>query len=108
MLKIGEFEVDENDRPAFPPKILSTEVVWNPFDDIIPREQPKVKEAAAAATQKALEHRPATYVNTIHLLSMEFYYLNNNFLNSAKTLDYYHLVMKQRKRNKNYPLHKQK
>ncbi|CAG8502428.1 1502_t:CDS:2 [Funneliformis mosseae] len=37
VLKIGELEIDENERPLYPPKIISTEVVWNPFDDIIPR-----------------------------------------------------------------------
>ena len=58
VLKINEFEVDENDRPTFPPKIIRTEVVWNPFDDIIPREQAKVKEAAASA--KPTENRAAT------------------------------------------------
>ncbi|CAG8591717.1 1209_t:CDS:10, partial [Diversispora eburnea] len=37
VLKIGELEVDKNERPLYPPKILSTEVIWNPFDDIVPR-----------------------------------------------------------------------
>ncbi|RHZ89882.1 hypothetical protein Glove_9g107 [Diversispora epigaea] len=37
VLKIGELEVDKNERPLYPPKILSTEVIGNPFDDIIPR-----------------------------------------------------------------------
>lgn len=58
MLKINEFEVDENDRPSFPPKILSVEVVWNPFDDIIPREQPKVRELETA--KPAVDKRGAT------------------------------------------------
>lgn len=30
--------MDENDTPINPPKIISADVVWNPFDDIIPRD----------------------------------------------------------------------
>ena len=35
---MGANEVDANDRPLYPPRILSTEVVHNPFDDIAPRD----------------------------------------------------------------------
>eukprot|EP01095_Lingulamoeba_sp_RSL-Kostka_P010632 TRINITY_DN3865_c0_g1_i2.p1 TRINITY_DN3865_c0_g1~~TRINITY_DN3865_c0_g1_i2.p1 ORF type:complete len:476 (+),score=173.83 TRINITY_DN3865_c0_g1_i2:186-1613(+) len=38
VLKMNDYEVDSNNRPIEPPKILSVDVVWNPFDDIIPRE----------------------------------------------------------------------
>lgn len=37
VLKIGDVDVDESDRPIDPPRILSTEVLWNPYDDIVPR-----------------------------------------------------------------------
>lgn len=37
VLRMGECEVGENDRPVEAIKILSCEVLWNPFDDIIPR-----------------------------------------------------------------------
>lgn len=38
LLRLGEVETDKDDRPLDPvPKILSVEVLWNPFDDIIPR-----------------------------------------------------------------------
>ncbi|XP_029208957.2 spliceosome-associated protein CWC27 homolog [Acropora millepora] len=37
MLKMEDCEVGEDDRPLFPPKIKSTEVLHNPFDDIVPR-----------------------------------------------------------------------
>eukprot|EP01112_Ceratiomyxa_fruticulosa_P007038 TRINITY_DN1810_c0_g1_i1.p1 TRINITY_DN1810_c0_g1~~TRINITY_DN1810_c0_g1_i1.p1 ORF type:complete len:455 (+),score=107.12 TRINITY_DN1810_c0_g1_i1:958-2322(+) len=43
IFKVNEMEVDENERPLYPPKILSIEVVWNPFDDIIPREKKAVQ-----------------------------------------------------------------
>jgi len=37
VLRMGECEVGEDDRPIESIKILSCEVLWNPFDDIIPR-----------------------------------------------------------------------
>ncbi|KAL1353395.1 hypothetical protein HN51_017346 [Arachis hypogaea] len=38
LLRLGEVETDKNDRPLDPPpKILSVEVLWNPFEDIVPR-----------------------------------------------------------------------
>lgn len=38
VLRLGESEVGEEERPLFPPRILSAEVLSNPFDDIIPRD----------------------------------------------------------------------
>lgn len=37
MLKLEEFLVDRNDKPKDPPKIIKTEILSNPFDDILPR-----------------------------------------------------------------------
>ena len=34
---MGECEVDSHDCPIDPIKIIKAEVLWNPFDDIIPR-----------------------------------------------------------------------
>ncbi len=31
-------QTDENDRPLDPPVLKEAEVVWNPFDDVVPRE----------------------------------------------------------------------
>jgi peptidyl-prolyl cis-trans isomerase SDCCAG10 len=39
VLRMGDVEVDENDRPIEPPRILSGEVLANPFDDIVPRQE---------------------------------------------------------------------
>jgi peptidyl-prolyl cis-trans isomerase SDCCAG10 len=44
VLKMSDLETNENDVPLYPPKVLKTEVLWNPFTDIVPRnkiEQPK-------------------------------------------------------------------
>ncbi|EPS58643.1 hypothetical protein M569_16170 [Genlisea aurea] len=41
LIQLGEIETDKDDRPLEPlPKILSVEVLWNPFDDIVPRTTP--------------------------------------------------------------------
>ncbi|XP_034683697.1 peptidyl-prolyl cis-trans isomerase CYP57 [Vitis riparia] len=37
--RLGDVEIDKNDRPVDPPpKIISVEVLWNPFDDLVPRK----------------------------------------------------------------------
>lgn len=39
-------QVDETDRPLEPPVLREVEVVWNPFDDIVPRRDGKaIREA---------------------------------------------------------------
>ncbi len=45
-LKIGELEVVEGtDRPVEPPHIVRVDVVWNPFEDIVPRNlRPRAEE----------------------------------------------------------------
>lgn len=37
LMKIGDLETDKDDRPVDPPVINSVEVLWNPFDDVVPR-----------------------------------------------------------------------
>lgn len=46
MLKLEESEVDQNERPMYPQRILKTEVLLNPFEEIVPREvlRSKTKE----------------------------------------------------------------
>lgn len=47
ILKANDYQVNEEDRPLFPPKIIKTQVILNPFDDIVPRKkqvQPKQEE----------------------------------------------------------------
>eukprot|EP01102_Stenamoeba_stenopodia_P001915 TRINITY_DN1172_c0_g1_i1.p1 TRINITY_DN1172_c0_g1~~TRINITY_DN1172_c0_g1_i1.p1 ORF type:complete len:483 (-),score=163.03 TRINITY_DN1172_c0_g1_i1:81-1529(-) len=50
LMKMNNLEVDSSDRPLYPPKITSTEILWNPFDDIIPR--PKAPKPVAAPPPK--------------------------------------------------------
>ncbi|XP_034237276.1 spliceosome-associated protein CWC27 homolog [Thrips palmi] len=44
MMKLEDALVDRDDRPQYPHKIISTEVLFNPFPDIVPRVLPKQKE----------------------------------------------------------------
>ncbi|KAL6258112.1 hypothetical protein P5V15_010029 [Pogonomyrmex californicus] len=44
MLKLEDALVDENDRPQYPQKILKTEVLNNPFSDIVPRVSEKKED----------------------------------------------------------------
>lgn len=39
MLKLEDGDVDDDDRPEYPQKIKTVEVVDNPFPDIVPREK---------------------------------------------------------------------
>lgn len=48
LLALADVETDKDDRPVYPPKILSVEVLWNPFDDIVPRQLKKIESAAKA------------------------------------------------------------
>ncbi|XP_076392747.1 spliceosome-associated protein CWC27 homolog [Megachile rotundata] len=51
MLKLEEALVDENDRPLYPPKVIKTEILNNPFSDIVPRTTPKRSEEAKDSTK---------------------------------------------------------
>ena len=51
---IGEVEVGADDAPAPPaPAVTHAEVVWNPFDDLVPRTTPAAAAAAREAAAKA-------------------------------------------------------
>ncbi|KAK2465481.1 hypothetical protein APHAL10511_002373 [Amanita phalloides] len=58
VLKIGEMELDDNERPLYPPKIKSIRIVDNPFDDIVPRitaEEKRVQQRAKIQAQRERE-----------------------------------------------------
>ena len=44
VLRMGEADVDGKDRPTDSIKIISVEVLWNPFDDIVPRNISHIKK----------------------------------------------------------------
>jgi cyclophilin family peptidyl-prolyl cis-trans isomerase len=73
---IGEVEVGPDDAPIPPaPVIKSVEVVWNPFEDIVPRTTAaaaaaaRAAAAAAAAKAAAKAARPAAATRDAKLLS---------------------------------------
>ncbi|KAJ8040611.1 Spliceosome-associated protein CWC27-like [Holothuria leucospilota] len=53
VLKFGDIEVDGDDRPVYPPKIKSTEVLSNPFDDIKPRVTSKKEDTSVEKKKKS-------------------------------------------------------
>ncbi|KAI9366080.1 cyclophilin-like domain-containing protein [Zopfochytrium polystomum] len=75
LLKIGEVETGDDDRPLYPPKILRIEVLSPPFDDIEPRisreeREAQLREAAnAAAKAKSAVKVPAK--RNVNLLSFD-------------------------------------
>ncbi|KAJ1524240.1 hypothetical protein ONE63_010756 [Megalurothrips usitatus] len=52
MMKLDDALVDHDDRPQYPPKINSVEVLSNPFPDIVPRVLPKQKEKKTKKKEK--------------------------------------------------------
>ena len=54
MIKLGEMTVDRNERPHHPHKIISTEILNNPFDDILPRETVSRKSKAESRKSEPL------------------------------------------------------
>ncbi|KAI9007905.1 hypothetical protein CLU79DRAFT_829608 [Phycomyces nitens] len=56
VMTMAEMEIDENERPLYPPRIKSTEIVLNPFDDIIPRISEREKMVAKAIEMQKAEH----------------------------------------------------
>ncbi|KAL1222340.1 Peptidyl-prolyl cis-trans isomerase CYP57 [Cardamine amara subsp. amara] len=49
LLRLGEVDTTKDDRPLDPaPKILSVEVLWNPFEDIVPRVLAKTLQESVA------------------------------------------------------------
>ncbi|XP_032218744.2 spliceosome-associated protein CWC27 homolog isoform X2 [Nematostella vectensis] len=52
MIKMADMEVDDNDHPLYPPKVIRTEVLSNPFDDIEPRQNQRKPEKKANHEKK--------------------------------------------------------
>ncbi|EGD80493.1 cyclophilin-16 [Salpingoeca rosetta] len=60
VLKMGELPTDENDQPEEPPRIIRTEVLSNPFDDIVPRKlAPRVPQQDEESEAKRRRRRKA-------------------------------------------------
>ncbi|KAH9939133.1 cyclophilin-like protein [Amylocystis lapponica] len=57
VMKIGEMEIDANERPVYPPKIKGVRIIDNPFDDIVPRITAEEKRVQQRAREKAQRER---------------------------------------------------
>ncbi|XP_067586905.1 spliceosome-associated protein CWC27 homolog [Pseudorca crassidens] len=57
MLRLTEVDIDDEERPRNPHKIKCCEVLFNPFDDIIPREIKKPKKEKPEEEVKKLKPR---------------------------------------------------
>lgn len=57
MLRLTEVDIDDEERPRNPHKIKSCEVLFNPFDDIIPREIKKPKKEKPEEEVKKLKSK---------------------------------------------------
>ncbi|XP_010447295.1 PREDICTED: peptidyl-prolyl cis-trans isomerase CYP57-like [Camelina sativa] len=66
LLRLGEVDTGKDDRPLDPaPKILSVEVLWNPFEDIVPRVLANTSQESVAEVQEP----PKKPVKKLNLLS---------------------------------------
>nr|XP_011770341.1 LOW QUALITY PROTEIN: peptidyl-prolyl cis-trans isomerase CWC27 homolog [Macaca nemestrina] len=55
MLRLSEVDIDDEERPHNPHKIKSCEVLFNPFDDIVPREIKRPKKEKPEEEVKKLK-----------------------------------------------------
>ncbi|KAL9230402.1 hypothetical protein vseg_005761 [Gypsophila vaccaria] len=71
LIRIGEeVETDGDDRPLDPaPKITSIEVIWNPFDDMVPRETFKKVSEPELAVDSESKNSKKKPVKKLNLLS---------------------------------------
>ncbi|KAF4036841.1 Cyclophilin type peptidyl-prolyl cis-trans isomerase/CLD [Phytophthora infestans] len=61
LLSVGDLETDGQERPTNPPKLLSAEVLWNPFEDIVPRAVKRMEtQNEEDAQRKKKRERKAT------------------------------------------------
>ncbi|VAH77115.1 unnamed protein product [Triticum turgidum subsp. durum] len=65
LLALADIETDKDDRPVYPQKILSVEVLWNPFDDIVPRQLKKIEPAPKADAERKPEKKAVKQLNVL-------------------------------------------
>uniref|UniRef100_A0ACD5VQL6 Uncharacterized protein n=1 Tax=Avena sativa TaxID=4498 RepID=A0ACD5VQL6_AVESA len=65
LLALADIETDKDDRPVYPQKILSVEVLWNPFDDIDPRQLKKIQPAAKADAEGKPKKKAVKQLNVL-------------------------------------------
>nr|3BKP_A Chain A, Cyclophilin [Toxoplasma gondii] len=53
LMKFNDLEVGKEDRPMTPPFIKSVDVLWNPFEDLVPRRLPDAPPAQKDERKRA-------------------------------------------------------
>jgi len=65
LLSLADVETDKDDRPVYPQKILSVEVLWDPFEDIVPRQLKKAESVAKADTEVKPKKKAVKQLNVL-------------------------------------------
>ncbi|GJN18560.1 hypothetical protein PR202_gb05732 [Eleusine coracana subsp. coracana] len=65
LLALGDVETDKDDRPVYEQKILSVEVLWDPFEDIIPRQLKKPESAAKVDAEVKPKKKAVKQLNVL-------------------------------------------
>lgn len=55
VLKMENCDIDANERPSYPYKIIKAEILLNPFDDIVPRQTTKSDRSESKSKKKRRE-----------------------------------------------------
>ncbi|KAG2432706.1 hypothetical protein HYH02_006689 [Chlamydomonas schloesseri] len=72
MLRFNDLPVDDADRPLDPPVIREAEVVWNPFEDLVPRVDREAIKAEKEAARMAEERKKRAAGRTKNLSLLSF------------------------------------
>ncbi|TVU34244.1 hypothetical protein EJB05_16075 [Eragrostis curvula] len=65
LLTLADIETDKDDRPVYEQKILSVEVLWDPFEDIVPRQLKKPGSAAKGDAEAKPRKRAVKQLNVL-------------------------------------------
>lgn len=65
LLSLADVETDKDDRPVYVQKILSVEVLWDPFEDIVPRQLKKAESVAKADAEVKPKKKAVKQLNVL-------------------------------------------
>lgn len=89
MLKLEEALVDEDDRPFYPPKVIKTDILNNPFSDIVPRiitkKNEEIKDNSKTKTSGVKNFNLLSFGEEAEEDEEESVILNKKFSNKGKS-----------------------
>ncbi|CAO2175521.1 unnamed protein product [Urochloa humidicola] len=65
LLSLADVETDKDDRPVYAQKILSVEVLWDPFEDIVPRQLKKADSVAKSDAEVKPKKKAVKQLNVL-------------------------------------------